>query len=46
MTTNVWVKQEWIDYNFRWNPNDWEGVEVLYIPADMLWVPDIVLYNK
>ncbi|XP_056315176.1 neuronal acetylcholine receptor subunit alpha-4 [Danio aesculapii] len=46
MTTNVWVKQEWLDYRLRWTPEDYENVSSMRIPAQFIWKPDIVLYNN
>jgi len=46
MTTNVWLYQEWYDVYLRWDPRDYGGVDHFYVPADDLWKPDIVLYNK
>ncbi|XP_077989125.1 neuronal acetylcholine receptor subunit alpha-2-like [Glandiceps talaboti] len=46
MTTNVWLKQEWIDYRLRWNVSDYGGLGVLRVPSPLLWLPDIVLYNN
>ncbi|KAM6982931.1 neuronal acetylcholine receptor subunit alpha-4b [Tautogolabrus adspersus] len=46
MTTNVWVKQEWNDYKLRWNPEDYENVTSIRIPSELIWRPDIVLYNN
>lgn len=46
MTTNVWVEQKWTDYKLRWNPEEYGGVEMLYVPSEHIWLPDIVLYNK
>ncbi|XP_056591411.1 neuronal acetylcholine receptor subunit alpha-4b [Triplophysa dalaica] len=46
MTTNVWVKQEWNDYKLRWNPEDYENVTSIRIPSEIIWRPDIVLYNN
>ncbi|TMS15890.1 Neuronal acetylcholine receptor subunit alpha-4 [Larimichthys crocea] len=46
MTTNVWVKQEWNDYKLRWNPEEYENVTSIRIPSEIIWRPDIVLYNK
>ncbi|TRY98908.1 hypothetical protein DNTS_032003 [Danionella cerebrum] len=46
MTTNVWVKQEWIDSRLRWKPEDYENVTSMRIPAQFIWKPDIVLYNN
>jgi len=46
MSTNVWVEQEWYDHNLRWEPSDYKGVHKLHLPAEQIWLPDIVLYNK
>ena len=46
MTTMVWMHQEWFDYKLSWNPADYGNVTVLHIPSDMIWTPQIVLYNK
>uniref|UniRef100_A0AAY4AZZ1 Cholinergic receptor, nicotinic, alpha 4b n=1 Tax=Denticeps clupeoides TaxID=299321 RepID=A0AAY4AZZ1_9TELE len=46
MTTNVWVKQEWNDYKLRWNPDEYENVTSIRIPSEIIWRPDIVLYNN
>ncbi|XP_049938330.1 acetylcholine receptor subunit beta-like 2 [Schistocerca serialis cubense] len=46
MTTNVWVEQKWVDYKLRWNPEEYGGVEMLYVPSEHIWLPDIVLYNN
>uniref|UniRef100_A0A7E4UWC0 Neur_chan_LBD domain-containing protein n=1 Tax=Panagrellus redivivus TaxID=6233 RepID=A0A7E4UWC0_PANRE len=45
MTCSVWMKQVWFDQKLSWNPQNYGGVSVLYVPYEMLWVPDIVLYN-
>ncbi|XP_043278293.1 acetylcholine receptor subunit beta-like 2 [Venturia canescens] len=46
MTTNVWVEQKWFDYKLRWNPEEYGGTEMLYVPSENIWLPDIVLYNN
>ncbi|XP_071449691.1 acetylcholine receptor subunit beta-like 2 isoform X1 [Hetaerina americana] len=46
MTTNVWVEQKWVDYKLRWDPEEYGGVEMLYVPSEHIWLPDIVLYNN
>ncbi|XP_023240043.1 acetylcholine receptor subunit alpha-like 1 [Centruroides sculpturatus] len=46
MTTNVWVEQEWNDYKLRWDPDEYGGVSKLHVPAEQIWLPDIVLYNN
>jgi hypothetical protein len=46
MSTNMWVEQEWYDYKLRWEPDEYNGVTKLHLPAEDIWLPDIVLYNK
>ncbi|KAM9314955.1 neuronal acetylcholine receptor subunit beta-2-like [Pholidichthys leucotaenia] len=46
MTTNLWLSQEWHDYRLRWDPDKYEGIKKLRIPAKHIWLPDIVLYNN
>ncbi|XP_039758344.1 acetylcholine receptor subunit beta-like 2 isoform X3 [Pararge aegeria] len=46
MTTNLWVEQKWFDYKLQWNPDDYGGLEMLYVPSEHIWLPDIVLYNN
>ncbi|KAK6011451.1 Neurotransmitter-gated ion-channel ligand binding domain protein [Ostertagia ostertagi] len=46
MTCSVWLKQVWIDKKLSWDPKSYGGVSVLYVPYEMIWVPDIVLYNN
>ncbi|VDK42196.1 unnamed protein product [Anisakis simplex] len=46
MTCSVWLKQVWIDKKLSWDPKNYGGVSVLYVPYEMIWVPDIVLYNN
>merc|ERR1739846_90045 len=46
MTTNLWVEQFWYDYKMRWDPNEYGGVNMLHVPSDHIWRPDIVLYNN
>lgn len=38
--------QEWNDYKLRWNPQEYENVTSIRIPSEIIWRPDIVLYNK
>ncbi|XP_041060355.1 neuronal acetylcholine receptor subunit alpha-4-like [Carcharodon carcharias] len=46
MTTNVWIKQEWHDFKLRWNPLEYGNVTSIRVPSELLWRPDIVLYNN
>lgn len=38
--------QIWNDYRLRWNPEEYGGVTMLHMPAELIWLPDIILYNK
>lgn len=38
--------QIWNDYKLKWNPADYDGAEFMRVPAQKIWKPDIVLYNK
>ncbi|THD28502.1 putative acetylcholine receptor [Fasciola hepatica] len=46
LTLNVWIEQEWNDERLRWNPADYNNLQIIRIPCDKLWLPDIVLYNS
>ncbi|KAL3310613.1 hypothetical protein Ciccas_010820 [Cichlidogyrus casuarinus] len=46
LTINVWIEQEWKDERIRWNPAEYNGLSILRIPCEKLWLPDIVLYNS
>jgi len=46
VVTSGWIKQEWYDHFLRWDPKHYGGMESLSVPADMIWRPDIVLFNN
>ncbi|XP_069092729.1 neuronal acetylcholine receptor subunit beta-3 [Pleurodeles waltl] len=46
MTTNVWLRQEWMDLKLRWNPEDYGGITSIRVPSESLWLPDIVLFEN
>eukprot|EP00057_Strongylocentrotus_purpuratus_P008098 XP_011662572.1 PREDICTED: neuronal acetylcholine receptor subunit alpha-3 isoform X2 [Strongylocentrotus purpuratus] len=46
MTTNVWLKQLWMDYKLQWNPAEYDNISILRVPSKMIWTPDLVLYNN
>uniref|UniRef100_A0A3Q3DUY2 Cholinergic receptor nicotinic alpha 2 subunit n=1 Tax=Hippocampus comes TaxID=109280 RepID=A0A3Q3DUY2_HIPCM len=37
---------EWNDYKLRWRPSDYDNVTSIRVPSQLIWVPDIVLYNN
>ncbi|XP_034283711.1 acetylcholine receptor subunit alpha [Pantherophis guttatus] len=46
VSTNVRLKQQWVDVNLRWNPSEYGGVKQIRIPSENIWRPDLVLYNN
>ena len=36
----------WQDYQLKWDVSDYGGINVLRLPPDRVWKPDIVLFNK
>ncbi|XP_066841216.1 acetylcholine receptor subunit beta [Anser cygnoides] len=46
LTTKVYLDLSWQDPRLRWDPQAYGGLGVLRVPAERLWLPDIVLDNK
>lgn len=46
MTTSQYVTFQWQDSRLSWNPAEYDGVETLRLPPNLIWKPDIALYNK
>lgn len=46
MTSNVWQQFHWKDYQLKWEPAQYGGIDVLRLPPDKVWRPDIVLFNN
>uniref|UniRef100_A0A671WQK9 Acetylcholine receptor subunit epsilon n=1 Tax=Sparus aurata TaxID=8175 RepID=A0A671WQK9_SPAAU len=46
LTTNVWIEIQWIDYRLAWNASDYYGIEIIRVPCNTVWLPDIVLENN
>ncbi|KAM4585407.1 neuronal acetylcholine receptor subunit alpha-7-like isoform 2-T2 [Odontesthes bonariensis] len=46
LVTNAWLQLYWTDVYLSWNPEHYPGVQNLRFPSNMVWVPDILLYNS
>ncbi|PAA67275.1 hypothetical protein BOX15_Mlig000461g1 [Macrostomum lignano] len=46
LKSNVWLRMMWNDYQLRWDPADFGGIQVIRLNPDKIWRPDIVLYNN
>jgi len=42
----VRAMQLWQDYQLKWDPTDYGGINVIRLLALKVWKPDIVLFNK
>ncbi|XP_056389622.1 acetylcholine receptor subunit alpha-1-A-like [Hyla sarda] len=46
VTTNVRLKQQWVDVNLKWDPSQYGGIEKIRILSGDIWRADLVLYNN
>jgi hypothetical protein len=38
--------QAWTDYQLQWNASEYGGVDSVVLNPRLLWIPDILLYNR
>ena len=43
---NAWLRASWKDFRLTWEPDQYEGVDRLALPGDMIWRPDLSIYNQ
>ncbi|XP_064089979.1 neuronal acetylcholine receptor subunit alpha-6-like [Macrobrachium nipponense] len=46
LMVDAWMSNEWRDTRLSWNPNGYEAIPSITVPHDMLWEPDIAVYNS
>ncbi|KAG7516770.1 acetylcholine receptor subunit gamma-like [Solea senegalensis] len=46
LTTNVWIEIQWSDPRLAWNTSDFYGIDIIRVPCNTVWLPDIVLENN
>jgi len=44
-SSSVFIVQVWKDPRLSWDPSKFGGVNTVRLPANKLWIPDLVLYN-
>jgi len=44
MNSNIWIRAVWTDSRFSWDSKA-TGISVMRVPADKIWLPDVVLFN-
>merc|ERR1719483_911016 len=42
---STWLRTSWSDYRLKWNPAHYEGLKSIRIPPNMVWKPDLSVYN-
>ncbi len=45
VTLLLWQRISWYDELLRWNPEDYNGIEIIRFLQTDIWVPDILPYN-
>jgi len=35
----------WFDKNLTWNPNQWAGIDMVYLKPDLVWTADLLITN-
>ncbi|XP_068172485.1 neuronal acetylcholine receptor subunit alpha-7-like [Antennarius striatus] len=46
LTTNIWLRMYWYDNYLQWDPSQYGDVNAVRLPYDLIWKPDILLYNS
>ncbi|KAM4772340.1 acetylcholine receptor subunit delta [Rhinophrynus dorsalis] len=46
LTTNVWVELGWYDKRLSWNMSEFNNINILRVPPDMVWQPQLILENN
>ncbi|XP_043918751.1 neuronal acetylcholine receptor subunit alpha-9-like [Protopterus annectens] len=46
LVTYLWIRQIWYDAYLKWDKDEYDGLDSIRIPSNMVWRPDIVLYNN
>ncbi|XP_071811205.1 neuronal acetylcholine receptor subunit alpha-10-like [Apostichopus japonicus] len=46
LKTNLWLTFNWEDEFLRWDPDEFGGLESFKITSDVIWTPDVTLYNS
>ncbi|KAK6019436.1 acetylcholine receptor subunit alpha-type unc-38 family protein [Ostertagia ostertagi] len=46
LTANGWLIHHWYDHRLSWKPEDYGGIKNFYVPGEIIWLPDIILYNN
>ncbi|XP_063719979.1 neuronal acetylcholine receptor subunit beta-3-like [Symsagittifera roscoffensis] len=42
----IWQRSSWVDEFLSWNPEDYDGIEVLRYDPVEVWLPDVIIQNS
>lgn len=45
LNTCQWIQQVWYDNELSWDPADYDGIELIELPDNTIWHPDIALFE-
>uniref|UniRef100_A0AC35GMB4 Uncharacterized protein n=1 Tax=Panagrolaimus sp. PS1159 TaxID=55785 RepID=A0AC35GMB4_9BILA len=46
LTLYCWLEEYWKDEYLTWDPQEFGGVKELHVPAEIIWRPDLLVYNN
>ncbi|KAL3115765.1 hypothetical protein niasHT_007770 [Heterodera trifolii] len=46
LTSLAWIHFRWNDWRIAWDPRMNGGIAKMKVPVEMIWKPDIILYNN
>nr|XP_031837665.1 neuronal acetylcholine receptor subunit alpha-9-like [Nomia melanderi] len=46
MVLHSWMTLLWTDSHLTWKPSEHDGITYLHVKSDMIWVPDLSVYNS
>ncbi|CAL8109303.1 unnamed protein product [Orchesella dallaii] len=46
MESSVWLRYSWQDPRLKWNADEYGGATLIRLESDMVWKPDIALFNS
>lgn len=46
LVSNAWEKMTWTDTRLSWSPEDYDGIELIRLSSQLVWLPDMTLYNS
>merc|ERR1712142_752428 len=45
LSASTWFKATWEDYRLKWDPDHYDGLSSIKVPASRIWTPDLSVYN-